>query len=211
MRHTLTTRRVLVRGDGSTSHEGLFDLETGEFLQQTTHQGYRGDSCWTRGLAWSLYGFGTCYGYTRDPRFLADRRGLRRFLPRQHATPTAWRPGTSTPRRKAANCSTPPPPPSPPPACFQLAKLLRRPHQGPASTTSAARRILATLCEQTPGQGRSQLGRHPQGRRLPPAQGPGRERVRDVGRVLLPGSAGKSAGVISAWIRRSTARPGNPG
>lgn len=70
MRHTLTTRRVLVRGDGSTAHEGLFDLETGEFLKQTTHQGYRGDSCWSRGLAWSLYGFGTCYGYTRDPRFL---------------------------------------------------------------------------------------------------------------------------------------------
>lgn len=70
MRHTLTTRRVLVRGDGSTSHEGLFDLETGEFLKQTTHQGYRGDSCWTRGLAWALYGFGTCYGYTRDARFL---------------------------------------------------------------------------------------------------------------------------------------------
>jgi unsaturated chondroitin disaccharide hydrolase len=70
MRHTLTTRRVLVRGDGSTAHEGLFHLETGEFVKQTTHQGYRGDSCWSRGLAWALYGFGTCYGYTRDPRFL---------------------------------------------------------------------------------------------------------------------------------------------
>src|SRR5229473_2783532 len=70
LRHCLTTRRALVRGDGSTAHEGLFDLETGEFLRQTTHQGFRGDSCWSRGLAWALYGFGTCYGYTRDPRFL---------------------------------------------------------------------------------------------------------------------------------------------
>ena len=70
IRHSLTTRRVLVRGDGSTAHEGLFDLESGEFLKQTTHQGYRGDSCWSRGLAWSLYGFGTCYEYSRDPRFL---------------------------------------------------------------------------------------------------------------------------------------------
>lgn len=70
MRHTLTSRRVLVRGDGSTAHEGIFDLESGEFLRQTTHQGYRGDSCWSRGLAWALYGFGTCYGYARDPRFL---------------------------------------------------------------------------------------------------------------------------------------------
>jgi unsaturated chondroitin disaccharide hydrolase len=69
-RHCRTTRRTLVRGDGSTSHEGIFDLETGEFLRQTTQQGYRGDSCWSRGLAWSLYGFGTCYELTRDPVYL---------------------------------------------------------------------------------------------------------------------------------------------
>lgn len=69
MRHSLTTRRVLVRGDGSTAHEGIFDLETGEFLRQSTQQGWRSDSCWSRGLAWSLYGFGTCYEYSRDPRF----------------------------------------------------------------------------------------------------------------------------------------------
>jgi unsaturated chondroitin disaccharide hydrolase len=69
-RHCLTTRRTLVRGDGSTSHEGIFNLETGEFLKQTTQQGYRGDSCWSRGLAWSLYGFATCYQLTRDPTYL---------------------------------------------------------------------------------------------------------------------------------------------
>jgi unsaturated chondroitin disaccharide hydrolase len=69
-KHCLTTRRTLVRGDGSTSHEGIFDLATGEFLRQTTQQGYRGDSCWSRGLAWSLYGFGTCYKLTRDPIYL---------------------------------------------------------------------------------------------------------------------------------------------
>jgi len=71
LRHSLSTRRVLVRGDGSTAHEGLFDLETGEFLRQSTHQGWRGDSCWSRGLTWALYGFGTVYAFTRDPRFLA--------------------------------------------------------------------------------------------------------------------------------------------
>ena len=69
-RHCRTTRRTLVRGDGSTSHEGIFDLSTGEFLRQTTQQGYRGDSCWSRGLAWSLYGFGTCYRLTDDPIYL---------------------------------------------------------------------------------------------------------------------------------------------
>jgi unsaturated chondroitin disaccharide hydrolase len=70
LQHCLTTRRTICRGDGSTSHEGIFDLKTGEFLRQTTHQGFRGDSCWSRGLAWSLYGFGTCYELTGDRRFL---------------------------------------------------------------------------------------------------------------------------------------------
>jgi unsaturated chondroitin disaccharide hydrolase len=68
--HSLTTKRVLVRGDGSTSHEALFDTETGECLRQSTHQGYRGDSCWSRGLAWSLYGFTRSYGQTRRAEYL---------------------------------------------------------------------------------------------------------------------------------------------
>jgi unsaturated chondroitin disaccharide hydrolase len=70
MQHSLTTRRTICRGDGSTSHEGIFDLSSGEFLRQTTHQGFRGDSAWSRGLTWSLYGFGTCYELTGDARFL---------------------------------------------------------------------------------------------------------------------------------------------
>jgi len=70
LRHCLTTRRVLVRGDGSTAQEGIFDPGTGEFLRQSVQQGYRGDSCWSRGLGWALYGFSVCYEYSRDPRFL---------------------------------------------------------------------------------------------------------------------------------------------
>jgi unsaturated chondroitin disaccharide hydrolase len=68
--HCLTTRRYLVRGDGSTAHEGIFDTATGEFLHQSTHQGWRGDSSWARGQAWALYGFCTAYAFTRDERFL---------------------------------------------------------------------------------------------------------------------------------------------
>lgn len=69
-RHALTTRKHLVRGDGSTAQEGVFDLETGEFLKQATQQGFRSDSCWSRGLGWGLYGFTTAYEHSRDPRFL---------------------------------------------------------------------------------------------------------------------------------------------
>ena len=68
--HCRTTRNYLVRPDGSTAHEGLFDLETGRFLRQTTHQGLRGDSAWARGLAWSLYGYSKCYALTGDELWL---------------------------------------------------------------------------------------------------------------------------------------------
>jgi unsaturated chondroitin disaccharide hydrolase len=69
--HCNTTRRALVRGDGSTAHEGIFDPITGEFLRQTTHQGFRGDSCWSRGLAWSIYGFTTCHELTHTTAWLS--------------------------------------------------------------------------------------------------------------------------------------------
>ncbi len=68
--HCLTTRRYLVRGDGSTAHEGLFNVNTGEFIRQSTHQGWRDDSSWARGQAWAIYGFGTAYRFSGDERFL---------------------------------------------------------------------------------------------------------------------------------------------
>ncbi len=81
--HCRTTERTIVRPDGGTAHEGIFNPSTGEFLHESTHQGLRGDSDWTRGLAWSLYGFGTVYSYTNDPRDLAvARRNADHFLAR---------------------------------------------------------------------------------------------------------------------------------
>jgi unsaturated chondroitin disaccharide hydrolase len=72
--HSLTSRRYLVRGDSSTIHEGWFDPVTGEFLRAETHQGYRADSCWVRGLTWAIYGFGTAHQWTGDERFLQTAR-----------------------------------------------------------------------------------------------------------------------------------------
>lgn len=69
-KHCHTTRRYLVRGDGSTAHEGIFDTATGQFMRQSTHQGWRDDSSWARGLTWAIYGFGTAFRFTGDHRFL---------------------------------------------------------------------------------------------------------------------------------------------
>jgi unsaturated chondroitin disaccharide hydrolase len=68
--HCRTTRDTIVRANGSTAHEGMFDLETGKFLRQTTHQGLRDDSAWARGLGWSLYGYSKVYGLTGSDEFL---------------------------------------------------------------------------------------------------------------------------------------------
>lgn len=64
--HAHTSRRYLVRGDGSTAHEGWFDPDTGHFLRWSTHQGLDADSSWARGLAWAILGFTIAYEYTGD-------------------------------------------------------------------------------------------------------------------------------------------------
>ncbi len=68
--HCRTTRDRLVRPDGSTAHEGLFDVETGDFLRQSTHQGLTADSAWARGLGWSLYGYSKVFALSGMPEFL---------------------------------------------------------------------------------------------------------------------------------------------
>jgi unsaturated chondroitin disaccharide hydrolase len=141
MRHCLTTRRVLVRGDGSTAHEGLFDLETGEFLRQTTQQGFRGDSCWSRGLAWALYGFGSAYGYTGDKRFLETARACADFYlancPADGVPP--WDFDAPSESRNLVDTSA---------AAIAASGLLQLADiAGDEACRNAARRILVTLCE----------------------------------------------------------------
>jgi unsaturated chondroitin disaccharide hydrolase len=77
--HCNTSIRTLIRGDGSTAHEALFNLETGECLRQSTQQGFRGDSCWSRGLAWALYGFCTAYNFTGNLDYIQASEACARY------------------------------------------------------------------------------------------------------------------------------------
>jgi unsaturated chondroitin disaccharide hydrolase len=70
LEHSRTTAKYLVREDGGTAHEGIFDTETGQFLRQSTHQGWSGESTWTRGLAWALYGFTAVHRLSGATEFL---------------------------------------------------------------------------------------------------------------------------------------------
>ncbi len=104
--HTRTSLRYLVRGDGSTVHEGWFDTTTGEFLRAATHQGSRADSTWARGQSWAIYGFTTMYRYTGEEDFLdAARRTADYFLahtPEDGVPPNDFRDPDGSDKREAS-------------------------------------------------------------------------------------------------------------
>ena len=68
--HCRTTQQYLVRPDGGTAHEGIFDTDTGQFLREATQQGYSPSSTWTRGLAWAIYGFTAVHRLSGVAEFL---------------------------------------------------------------------------------------------------------------------------------------------
>ena len=68
--HARTTRKFIVREDGAAIHEGIFNPVRGEFRNLSTQQGYSPWTCWSRGLAWAIYGFHDTYLYTGEKEFL---------------------------------------------------------------------------------------------------------------------------------------------
>jgi unsaturated chondroitin disaccharide hydrolase len=59
-----SVQRFFLRDDGSTAHLVKYDPRTGEFLEWLAGQGYAPDSCWSRGLAWAVYGFAHAFQKT---------------------------------------------------------------------------------------------------------------------------------------------------
>ncbi len=70
--HALRTMEHQVRDDGSTVHIIDYDVATStpRDPDPTMIHGVGQDSCWSRGLAWALYGYTVTYRETRDERFL---------------------------------------------------------------------------------------------------------------------------------------------
>ena len=68
--HADMSLRDHIRKDGSIYHQVVHDVETGEFIEAKAGQGYSTDSCWTRGLAWAVYGMLISYIHTGERRYL---------------------------------------------------------------------------------------------------------------------------------------------
>ena len=61
-----TTNNLLIREDGSSYHHYQFNPNTMEPMYGLTLQGYSGDSTWSRGQAWGMYGPLLTYIYIQD-------------------------------------------------------------------------------------------------------------------------------------------------
>ena len=79
--HARTTRRYIIRPDGSTCHSFFMNPETGEPVGPSTVQGYADDSLWSRGQAWAIAGFAMAAEWSGDADFLAaSQETADRFL-----------------------------------------------------------------------------------------------------------------------------------
>ncbi len=66
--------------DNSCYHVVDYDPETGEVRKRQTAQGYADESSWARGQAWALYGYTTCYRYTKDKKYLDQAQKVYNFI-----------------------------------------------------------------------------------------------------------------------------------
>lgn len=74
--HADTSARTFIRPDGGTYHVVEFDQATGGIIKRRTQQGYSDESTWTRGHAWSIYGFANIYRLAKKEAYLQTARRL---------------------------------------------------------------------------------------------------------------------------------------
>jgi hypothetical protein len=60
----------ILRPDYSSYHLVNFDPQTGQPKAKMTNQGWKDDSTWSRGQAWSIMGFAQTYSWTKDLKYL---------------------------------------------------------------------------------------------------------------------------------------------
>ena len=70
IKHADMVLRDHIRPDGSINHIVAHDTDTGKVIGIPDGQGYSPDSCWSRGLAWAVYGMALSYRYTNEKRYL---------------------------------------------------------------------------------------------------------------------------------------------
>ena len=69
VKHAQTTMKNHFRPDYTSYHVVSYNNDGSVEIKQT-HQGKNAESAWSRGQAWGVYGYTSCYRETRDTAFL---------------------------------------------------------------------------------------------------------------------------------------------
>ena len=79
--HADRAMELFFRPDGSIYHVVDLDPVTGDVIRKRTKQGKGDETTWSRGQTWAIYGFGTLYEYTKDPKYLeASKRAADYYI-----------------------------------------------------------------------------------------------------------------------------------
>lgn len=68
--HADRTLAEQFRSDGSSYHVIDYSMKDGSVRNRHTAQGYAHESTWSRGQAWAIYGFTTCYRETGNRKYI---------------------------------------------------------------------------------------------------------------------------------------------
>jgi unsaturated chondroitin disaccharide hydrolase len=91
VRHMNMALRDHIREDGSTNHVVVHDREKPGVIEVRMGQGYSPTSCWSRGLAWAVYGSVLSYIHTGKAEYLqAAKKTADYFI--HHCKQTDYRP-----------------------------------------------------------------------------------------------------------------------
>ena len=71
VKHAQTTMKNHFRPDYTSYHVVSYNND-GSVEKKETHQGKNDDSAWSRGQAWGVYGYTSCYRETKDTTFLRE-------------------------------------------------------------------------------------------------------------------------------------------
>jgi len=75
-KHSIKTLKNLIKNNRPEVHAVDLDPKTGEIVRKLTLHGYSYGSRWSRGHAWSIYGFSIAYNATKEKIFLDTAKKL---------------------------------------------------------------------------------------------------------------------------------------
>ena len=98
VKHAQTTMKNHFRPDYTSYHVVSYNNDGSVEIKQT-HQGKNAESAWSRGQAWGVYGYTSCYRETRDTAFLQEAVHIADMIMERVKTDDLIPTGTMMPRQ----------------------------------------------------------------------------------------------------------------